>query len=165
SASLMEQLASGTAIVASDNGCRAELPEGAVVKVSEGDAERRTEALRRLVADEKLRSSVGLEGWRFAMSQTVELAAADYVRFLEEAPHWKPALDLADRVGKELSAMGVTTASPSLRRISPQIASIGLRRGIPGRSSAGRWGPTMRREWRRCSLDLAIIPRWPSSIR
>jgi len=128
SASLMEQLASGTAIVASDNGCRAELPEGAVVKVPEGDDERLTEALRRLVADEKLRSSVGLEGWRFAMSQTVELAAADYVRFLEEAPHWKPALDLADRVGKELAAMGVTTASPSLRRISAQIASIGLRR-------------------------------------
>jgi len=40
----------------------------------------------------------------------------------------KPALDLADRVGKELAAMGVTTASPSLRRISAQIASIGLRR-------------------------------------
>ncbi len=125
SASLMEQLAYGRAIVASDNGCRAELPEGAVVKVPEGHDERLTDALRRLVADEKLRSTIGLAGWRFAMSQTVELAAADYVRFLEEAPRWKPALDLADRVGKELAAMGVTTASPSLRRISTHIASIG----------------------------------------
>jgi glycosyltransferase involved in cell wall biosynthesis len=128
SASLLEQLTYGTVIVASDNGCRAELPESAAVKVPEGDDERLTEALRRVVADEELRSTIGLGGWRFAMSQTVELAAVDYVHFLEEAPRWKPALDLADRVGKELATMGVTTASPSLRRISAHIASMGLGR-------------------------------------
>jgi glycosyltransferase involved in cell wall biosynthesis len=128
SASLMEQLAFGTAIVASDNGWRSELPERTVVRVPEGDDLRLSEALSRLVVDEGLRKATGLEGWRFAMSQTTELAAADYLRFLEEAPGWKPALDLADRVGAELAGMGVTTASPSLQRISAQIASIGLDR-------------------------------------
>ena len=89
SASLLEQLAYGVPIVASDNGWRKELPEKAIVRVPEGDDIRLTEALGRLVADEELRASTGLEGWRFAMSQTVERAAADYRSFFEAASNWK----------------------------------------------------------------------------
>ena len=50
----------------------------------------------------------------------------DYLRFFDHALRWKPALDLADRVGAELAAMGVTTASPSLANIGKQIAEIGI---------------------------------------
>jgi glycosyltransferase involved in cell wall biosynthesis len=124
SASLMEQLACGAAIVASDNGWRTELPEGAVLKIPEGDDARLIEALRILAADERLRARIGYEGWRFAMSQTVQLAVEGYLDFIERAPAWKPALGLADRVGEELAGMGVTTGSASIPVIARRIAEV-----------------------------------------
>lgn len=108
--SLLEQLVSGKPVVVSDNGCYREIPDDCVVKIHpDNEKAELHQALRRLVTDRDLRQTIGSTGRQHAvLHYSGERYRTRFGDFANKINARKPLLGLTDRIGAELSLMGVS---------------------------------------------------------
>jgi glycosyltransferase involved in cell wall biosynthesis len=109
SASLIEQMQCGKAVVVTDTASYSELPDDCVLKVAhDREAQELPAALRRLAFDEPFRIALGRKAQQYA---THRFHPARYVehflQFASEVRRDKPLLQFADRLASELNRMGV----------------------------------------------------------
>jgi glycosyltransferase involved in cell wall biosynthesis len=124
SASLMYELAFGKPVIVYRSGSFAELPDDAVVKVTpEADGELH-HRLRELVFDERRRERIGAAARRFAESRSLPSYARELVAFAADVGAWAPRLEVADRVGRELAALGVDPRLEGIEAITREAVTL-----------------------------------------
>ena len=122
SASIIEEMLFGKAVVVTNAGYFHELPDACVVKVGPGQKEELVCALRSLITDAPARTKLGAAAQRFAQQ---EFRAEHYSRalleFVWEIHSASPLLNLADRFGQECSRMGVDSTMQIVPTIADEI--------------------------------------------
>jgi glycosyltransferase involved in cell wall biosynthesis len=110
SASCIEQMLYGKPVIVTDTGFFSELPDDCVRKVRPAhELEDLTRHLNRLIADRKAAQAMGMRARRYAEeSFRPEEYARQVLEFADEVKALDPAFRLADTVGAELRAIGVT---------------------------------------------------------
>jgi glycosyltransferase involved in cell wall biosynthesis len=109
SASVIEEMLHGKAVIVSDTGFYHELPDDCVRKIRpDHEREDLTATLRTLLADPALRSEMGVRAKAFAEANCrAPIYARQVVRFIRQVRGARPMMELADRVSGELRRMGV----------------------------------------------------------
>ena len=126
SASLIEEMLYGKAVIVTDTGFYSELPDDCVMKIRpEHEQEDLTLALRRLVTDAGLREAKGSRAREFAEKHfRVDRYAKDFLKFAWKVRSAKPLLKLADRVAGELKCMGVTADMQIIDTVSRECEQL-----------------------------------------
>jgi glycosyltransferase involved in cell wall biosynthesis len=126
SASAIEQMLHGKAVVVSDTGFYSELPDDCVVKVRPGEEQDRlTEVLRSLIDDEFKRRELGCRARTYALRTfTAAHYAEQFVAFACEVRRAKPLLELGDRIGIELNQFGVLGETDIVSRVSAEMSEL-----------------------------------------
>ena len=114
SASAVEQLACGKPSIVFNTGFFAELPDDCVLKVSvDRQREDLLNALRRLTGDPPLRAKIGQRAQAYARETfRADRYARGIVEVGTELLDAKPLLAYTDRIGRQLSRMGVSSDQP-----------------------------------------------------
>ena len=122
SGSLVEGLLHGKAIIVSDIGFFAEIPDDCVLKIKpQGDEQELGQAIRTLATNTSARNQLQEKAIAFAAQHFYPRRyAEEFLQFLEQARRAKPVLQAVDYVSGELGRMGVTPEMP----IAGQAASI-----------------------------------------
>lgn len=109
SASLAEEMLYGKPVIVSDTGVYSELPDDCVWKIAPArEQEELRTALRALVNSPARREVLGTQARKFAEAHFAPSRyAAGLMRFAWQVRNARPLLELADRLGEELQAMGV----------------------------------------------------------
>jgi len=126
SASLVEEMLHGKAVIVTDTGFYSELPDDCVMKIrQEHEQEDLTSALRRLVTDAGLREAVGSRAREFAEQHfRADHYAREFLKFAWDVRSARPLLELADRVAGELKCMGVTAEMQIVDTISRECEQL-----------------------------------------
>lgn len=126
SASLIEQMRMGKAVVVSNSGCYTDLPENCVMKVSaENEDTELAAVLQILVEDSALREEMGARAREFAEEHfTPSRYARDFAQAVWRMGQAAPLLSVADRVSLELSRMGVTSGEPVIDRLAREMEHL-----------------------------------------
>jgi glycosyltransferase involved in cell wall biosynthesis/ribosomal protein S18 acetylase RimI-like enzyme len=123
SASLMRQLAAGRPVLANDVGIFAEIPAGAIVRIS-NDQRALTSALRELAADEVLRARIGTAAARTARALSVERYADAFVEFTRHARRAGAAVAAVERVAATLVEISADPRLPAIDRTAAELDVI-----------------------------------------
>ncbi|MEM7481631.1 MAG: glycosyltransferase family 4 protein [Acidobacteriota bacterium] len=147
SAVLMRLLALGKAVVVSDAGAFAEIPDGCVAKIDprQGEEETLARTLELLAGDAGLRRSLGANARRYMLgAHTLEHTAAGYARAVEETvrrklqpsppvpplapyPEEDVASDLYEAVGAHLADLGIEDGEGELlSAVSERLVDLGI---------------------------------------
>jgi glycosyltransferase involved in cell wall biosynthesis len=126
SASAIEGMKSGRPIIVADAGFYAELPGDLVFKVPPSvEISALTKVLERLVLDDRLRREAGAKARDWA---TRTFTTEGYVNVLEELMvqfvRAKPLLAVAERIGQQLAALGVTDDDPAVHRLANKMHEL-----------------------------------------
>ena len=122
SASVIEEMLFCKPVIVSDTGFFSELPDDCVVKVAPGSAAELASALTNLVKDSSVRELAGARAKAFAEAEfNADRYAKRVLEFIAEIQAAKPLLSLADRVGVELSRMGVRADTRILEVVAREI--------------------------------------------
>jgi glycosyltransferase involved in cell wall biosynthesis len=126
SASLVEEMLHGKAVIVTDTGFYSELPVDTVMKIRpEHEQEELTSALRRLVTNAGLREAIGSRAREFAEKHfRADQYAEEFLKFGWEVRTAKPMLELADRVAGELRGMGVATGMEIVDTVSRECEQL-----------------------------------------
>ncbi len=126
SASLVEEMLHGKAVIVTNTGFYSELPDDCVMKMrTEDEQHDLTWALRRLITDGGTRQALGSRARKFAEQYfRPELYAKEFLKFAWEVRHAKPMLDLADRLASELKHMGVTPEMQIVDTVSRECEQL-----------------------------------------
>ncbi|MGD1090976.1 MAG: glycosyltransferase family 4 protein [Bryobacteraceae bacterium] len=111
SGSIVEELWYGKPVIVTDTGFYSELPDDAVWKITpDREAQDLPIALRELLENPDARGRLSRNALEFAQSQfQVSHYVQELLKFSWEVRRNKPVLEFADRLGKELGELGVTT--------------------------------------------------------
>ncbi len=137
SASLVEEMLHGKAVIVTDTGFYSELPDDCVMKIrSENELWDLTSALRRLVTDASTRQAVGSRAREFAEKYfRPDQYAREFLKFAWEVRHARPMLELADRLASELKHMGVTQEMQIVDTVSRECEQLFCAEPEPGSGS------------------------------
>jgi glycosyltransferase involved in cell wall biosynthesis len=126
SASLVEEMLHGKAVIVTDTGFYSELPSDCVMKIRpEHEQEDLTSALRRLVTDAGLREAIGSRAREFAEQHfRADQYASEFLKFAWEVRSARPLLELVDRVAGELKCMGVTKEMQIVDTVSRECEQL-----------------------------------------
>jgi glycosyltransferase involved in cell wall biosynthesis len=128
SGSVCRALAAGAAVIVSNVGWFAELPDDCVIKIDEGDAgdEQLRVYLARLIADEGLRRRLGANARRYALAEhAIERSAAGYLAFLRRVVARRARRRFVGGVTDELAACGVREEDETLLRgVATEVARL-----------------------------------------
>lgn len=110
SASVIEEMLHGKAVIVTNSGFYGELPSDLVFKIApEKEAEEVGPVLAQLAANHNLRQAVGARARSFAGKQADPgIYAEGILEFIEEVLDAKPILAFSDRIAARLGEMGVT---------------------------------------------------------
>ena len=113
SASLVEQMCNAKPVIVTDVGFYSELPSDCVCRISPArECEELAIVLRNLVERPELRAELGGKARRFAEQHFLASAYARAVlEFAWQVRSLKPLLEVADRLGRELNAVGVPSTA------------------------------------------------------
>jgi 2-polyprenyl-3-methyl-5-hydroxy-6-metoxy-1,4-benzoquinol methylase/glycosyltransferase involved in cell wall biosynthesis len=109
SASLCRIMAAGVPCIVADIGWYAEIPDDSVIKIPlDSHADALLQAyLRRLLGDKVFRLRIGDNARRHMLAEhSMEQAATDYLKFIQEVMMGRPRRKLIAAVAKELSILG-----------------------------------------------------------
>jgi len=120
SASLIEEMLYGKAVIVTDTGIYHELPDDCVIKISPtNESEELTQALESLIENGDARVRFGDRARQFAET---EFHAANYTRnflkFVWEARSAKPLLQFADRLATRMTELGVHSGMEIVETVS-----------------------------------------------
>jgi glycosyltransferase involved in cell wall biosynthesis len=126
SASLIEEMLYGKAVVVTDTGIYRELPDDCVIKISpENELQELAPALRNLIENGKLRQQLGDRARRFAEE---EFHPANYARaflkFVREARSAKPLLQFADRIATQMTELGIHAGMEIVDTVSREASAL-----------------------------------------
>jgi glycosyltransferase involved in cell wall biosynthesis len=126
SASLIEQLRAGKAVVVSNAGCYVDLPDSCAMKVPvENEDSELGPVLRRLVEDSRLREQIGMRGKEFAEEHfSPGRYARDFSRAVWRMGQDAPVLSLTDTVSTELLRMGVSAGDPLIDHLAREMEQL-----------------------------------------
>ncbi|MDX6443768.1 MAG: hypothetical protein QOH71_842 [Blastocatellia bacterium] len=128
SASLCRLMAAGVCSIVAQAGWYAELPNDSVVKVPlDSMADQLLRAyLERLIEDEPLRTAIGENARRYALTEyDVESRANDYLNFIREVIEQRPRRKLIEDVSQELSLLRISAADGSVMRgVAEEVANL-----------------------------------------
>lgn len=126
SASLVEQMLHGKPVIVSDTGVYSELPDDCVWKISPArEPEELRGALRTLVNCPASREVLGAQARKFAEAHfSASRYAAGLMRFAWQVRNARPLLELADRLGEELQAMGVRPETELVDSLAKTCAEL-----------------------------------------
>ncbi|MFN2597642.1 MAG: glycosyltransferase family 4 protein [Pyrinomonadaceae bacterium] len=128
SGSACRALAAGCAVVVSNLGWFAELPDDCVVKIEEDDAAETSlrDALARLISDADLRRGLGGRARAYvAAAHSIEKSADEYVAFVREVVARRERRRFVRRVSEALAECGVGEADENLlRAVSAEVARV-----------------------------------------
>lgn len=122
--SLIEQMHFSRAIVVNNTGFYAEIPSDCVIKIDLGEREEGdlANALKSLSSSESLRREIGMRAKQFASENfTSQKYCEGFIKFLNIVKGWLPIINLVDKIGSELSVMGVKDDSPIVDVVSKEI--------------------------------------------
>ncbi len=134
SGSAIEEMMQGKAMLVTDTGSFAELPDDCVIKVNPAREQDEVAAgLTKLVMDGELREALGKRAAEFAQRNfRPETYARNLVRFAREVLGAKPLLQLSDRLAGELTAMGVNADMEIVETVSRECCQLFCSREEPG---------------------------------
>ncbi len=119
SGSLCRLMAAGVPAIVSNVGAFSELPDNAVVKIEHdgnGDALLRA-YLRKLIEDPALRARIGRNARDYVLAEhRISLSAARYAEFIREVISLRPRREFVDRLGNDLTALGIHPGDESVMR-------------------------------------------------
>jgi glycosyltransferase involved in cell wall biosynthesis len=125
SASVIEQMKSGKAVIVNDTGFFSELPASAVVKVEPKNLTALTRELARLFSDPQARQELGRQARQFAQVEfDADRYAAGVVQLASEVKRAAPLMRVADRVANEFKQMGVVGGSSLVRSTAREIFTL-----------------------------------------
>jgi len=112
SASAIEEMWHGKAVVVTDTGFYRELPDGAVVKIApDREEEELSAALRTLLGDRAARERLGATARSFAEKHFhAKRYVQEFLKFAWQVRGSRPVLEFADRMASELRALGVASS-------------------------------------------------------
>lgn len=123
SASLLQQLITGKPVVVSVSGIFGEIPDHAVLRVSEPNASAVAVAFERLL-DPVARMEIGTAGRTVARQFTVGAYAEGIAPVLEDAPRWRLPLRIVDHIGDELRALGAEDGLDVLLTVGAEMSQL-----------------------------------------
>jgi len=138
SASLIEEMLYGKAVLVTNTGIYRELPDDCVIKISpENEREGLPPALTILIEDADHRQRLGNRAREFAEG---EFHPANYakhlLKFIWEARSAKPLLQLADRLGAQMTELGVQAGMEIVDTVSSEASKMfGGEKGFPQASA------------------------------
>jgi len=134
SASLVEEMLHGKAVIVTDTGFYSELPDDCVMKIRpEHEHQDLASALRRLVTDAGARRAMGSRAREFAEKHfRADQYAREFLKFAWGVRHAKPMLELADRLAAELKRMGVTAEMQVVDTVSRECEQLFCAEPEPG---------------------------------
>ena len=109
SASAIEEMLYGKAVIVTDTGFFSELPDDCVIKIHPDREEQElTDTIKKLAVDRGLRDGIGARAQRYAQ-QVFHPAryAKELFHFCWQVRNTKPLLQLADKLAAELHSMGI----------------------------------------------------------
>lgn len=126
SASIIEEMHYGKAVVVTDTGFYSELPDDCVVKIHpDREAQELPAALRKLIRDDEFRTTLGSRAKQYAEKHFVaEAYAKEFLNFASEARKAKPLFQLADKVALELNHMGVHAGMQIAATVSSECGDL-----------------------------------------
>jgi 2-polyprenyl-3-methyl-5-hydroxy-6-metoxy-1,4-benzoquinol methylase/glycosyltransferase involved in cell wall biosynthesis len=128
SASLCRIMAAGVPSIVADIGWYAELPNDSVIKIPlDFHADALLQAyLRRLLSDKVFRERLGDNARRYILAEhSLEQAATDYLKLIEEVIARRPRRNLVAGVVKELSILG-SRDEQFMRGVAVEVANLAL---------------------------------------
>ncbi len=126
SASAIEQMLHAKPVLVADTGFYSELPGDCVRRIPAGAGPIEVAAaLRGLIEKPAERAALGVRARTFAESRfRTDLYARELLGFIREAGQTRPLLGLADRIGAELSLLGVTAEMRIVETLSRECAAL-----------------------------------------
>lgn len=126
SASLSDELTSGKAVIVSNVGVYAEIPDDCVRKIDGGrEAEQIGPALEALVNDGGLRAGIGRRARQYADRHLhPRQYAAELLAFIHESGSYAAMVRYADRIGAILRQIGATPDMPIVDTVARQSAHL-----------------------------------------
>ena len=125
SASAIEEMLFGKPLIVTDTGFYSELPDFCVVKIPPEHEEALTDALARLIDDEKARATLGVAAQFFAGNEfRADRYAKEILDFAWEASRARPLLSLADRVALECNRIGMSSDMKVLNTIAHEMSTL-----------------------------------------
>jgi glycosyltransferase involved in cell wall biosynthesis len=126
SASLSDEFKSGKAVIVSDVGVYAEVPDGCALKIEGGrEAELIGPALQALVDDPSLRAEIGRSARAYADQYLQPRQyAADLLSFIDESGGYAAMARYADRIGVVLRQIGATPDMAIVGTIARESAHV-----------------------------------------
>lgn len=120
SASLVSQMHHGKAVIVTDTGCYADVPDDCVVKTDPNDESRAvSDALRRLVSDRNERERLGARARAHALERAdPSQYARRFMSFVDEALAARPLLLTADALGEQLRRIGASSDMALVRTLA-----------------------------------------------
>jgi glycosyltransferase involved in cell wall biosynthesis len=120
SASLVNELHHGKAVIVTDTGCYAEVPDDCVVKTDPDDeAPAVLDALRRLTFDPDERARLGRRASAYSETRSrPDGYAQRFLAFADEALAARPLLQMADALGAQLRRLGVSSDMALIRTVA-----------------------------------------------
>jgi glycosyltransferase involved in cell wall biosynthesis len=130
SASAIEQLFHGKPVIVSATGFYRELPDDCVLKIRpDYELEDLKGALSRLASDPALRRELGRRARSYAQETfSGDLYVDGLLEIAGEILDAKPMLGFADRVGRELARMGVTSHEPLVHSVADLAGELFAKR-------------------------------------
>jgi glycosyltransferase involved in cell wall biosynthesis/SAM-dependent methyltransferase len=128
SASLCRIMAAGVPAIVYNVGAFSELPNDAVIKIDhDAHADALLSAfLRRLIEDSNLRAQIGENASRYMLAEhNLEQGAAAYLSFIREVVARRPRHQFLNRIGDELTLLGVRAhQDPLLLKVAQEVAVL-----------------------------------------
>jgi glycosyltransferase involved in cell wall biosynthesis len=125
SASVIEEMLFGKAVVVNDVGFFSELPNECVMKIHPQAIDELAAALHKLVADAPLRKRLGDQARQFAEQEfRADRYAKELMEFAWEVRSAQPLLGLADRIALECNRMGVTSEMTIVETVAKELEDL-----------------------------------------
>ena len=126
SASLIEEMLYGKAVIVTDTGIYRELPNDCVIKISlENEIQELASALENLIENVDVRQRLGDRARQFAEEEFHPANyARNFLKFVWEARSAKPLLQLADRLATQMTELGVHAGMEIVDTVSRETCAL-----------------------------------------
>jgi glycosyltransferase involved in cell wall biosynthesis len=125
SASVIEEMLFGKAVVVNDVGFFSELPNECVMKIRPQAIDELAEALHKLVTDPAARKRLGDQARQFAEQEfRADRYAKELMDFAWEVRSAQPLLGLADRIALECNRMGITREMTIVEAVANELEDL-----------------------------------------
>lgn len=125
SASVIEEMLFGKAVIVNDVGYFSELPDNCVVKIHPERQDELAVVLSRLMADPAARSTLGTLAQEFAKQEfRADRYAKALMEFAWDVRSARPLLGVADRVALECNRMGITSEMRVVGTVARELHDV-----------------------------------------